>query len=119
MPAERREALFHLALEIVFGPAEQLVAGHNEFALLGAKRFSEALPFLRMSVAAFAEYPGHYNTLISCRGHLGLISEAQEYIAKRNSIGPALHLAILRTNLQHFAHRDVFIDGMKKAGVPE
>jgi adenylate cyclase len=50
-------------------------------ALLGAKRFTEALPFLRSSVAAFAEYPGHYNTLISCCGHLGLIDEAQEYIA--------------------------------------
>ena len=42
-------------------------------ALLGARRFEEALPFLRASVAAFAEYSGHYNTLISCCGHLGLI----------------------------------------------
>ena len=33
---------------------------------------TEALPFLRTSVAAFAEYSGHYNTLISCCGHLGL-----------------------------------------------
>jgi adenylate cyclase len=94
------------------------VAIHG-LALLGAKRFTEALPFLRMSVAAFADYPGHYNTLISCCGHLGLTAEAQEYIAKRNSIGPALHLAVLRKNLRPFAHRDVFIDGMKKAGVPE
>ena len=58
-------------------------------ALLGARRFEEALPFLRASVAAFAEYPGHYNTLISCCGHLGLVDEAQEFIAVRNRIGPA------------------------------
>jgi adenylate cyclase len=88
-------------------------------ALLGAKRFTEALPFLRSAVAAFAEYPGHYNTLISCCGHLGLLDEAQEYIAKRNRIGPPLGLGVLRTNLHPFAHRDVFIEGMKKAGVPE
>jgi adenylate cyclase len=50
--------------------------------------------FLRMSVAAFAEYPGHYNTLISCCGHLGLTAEAQEYIAVRNSIGPTLRLGV-------------------------
>jgi TolB-like protein/Tfp pilus assembly protein PilF len=88
-------------------------------ALLGAQRFAEALPFLRSSVAAFAEYSGHYNTLISCCGHLGLTAEAQEYIATRNRIGPPLRLSVLRANLRAFAHRDVFIAGMAKAGVPE
>jgi adenylate cyclase len=39
-------------------------------ALLGARRSIEALPFLCASVAAFSEYSGHYNTLISCCGHL-------------------------------------------------
>ena len=88
-------------------------------ALLGAERFGEALPFLRMSVAAFAEYSGHYNTLISCCGHLGLAAEAQEYIAVRNRIGPPLRLGVLRENLKPFAHRDVFIEGLQKAGVAE
>ncbi|MGD9885217.1 MAG: adenylate/guanylate cyclase domain-containing protein, partial [Reyranella sp.] len=41
-------------------------------ALLGARRFAEALPHLRASVAADAEFAGHYNALISCCGHLGL-----------------------------------------------
>ena len=88
-------------------------------ALLGARRFEEALPFLRSSVAAFAEYAGHYNTLISCCGHLGLLDEAKEYIAVRNRIGPPLRLAVLRENLGRFAHRDIFIEGLEKAGVPE
>ncbi len=88
-------------------------------ALLGARRFEEALPFLRASVAAFAEYPGHYNTLISCCGHLGLLEEAREFIAIRNRIGPSLSLEVLRRNLGNFAHGDVFIEGLKKAGVPE
>ena len=88
-------------------------------ALLGARRFDEALPFLRASVAAFAEYSGHYNTLISCCGHLGLIEEAQEFIAARNRIGPPLRPGVLRRNLGRFAHRDVFIEGLEKAGVPE
>jgi adenylate cyclase len=88
-------------------------------ALLGARRFEEALPFLRSSILAFAEYAGHYNTLISCCGHVGLLAEANEYIAVRNKIGPSLRLSVLRQNLAHFAHRDVFIEGLKKAGVPE
>jgi adenylate cyclase len=88
-------------------------------ALLGAQRFEEALPFLRSSVATFAEYVGHYNTLISCCGHLGLLEEAKEYLAVRNRMDPPLRLAVLRENLKLFAHRDIFISGLEKAGVPE
>jgi len=88
-------------------------------ALLGAQRFEEALPFLRASVAAFVEYAGHYNTLISCCGHLGLIEEAQEFIDARNKVGPPLRLGVLRHNLGKFAHCNVFLEGLRKAGVPE
>lgn len=88
-------------------------------ALLGARRFEEALPHLRRSVAAFAEYSGHYNTLISCCGHLGLVEEAQEFIAARARVGPPLRLSVLRQNLGKFAHCEVFVEGLRKAGVPE
>jgi adenylate cyclase len=88
-------------------------------ALLGARRFEEALPFLRKSVLAFAGYAGHYNTLISCCGHLGLLDDAKDYIAARNKIGPPLRLHVLRENLAGFAHCDVFVAGLEKAGVPE
>lgn len=88
-------------------------------ALLGSRRFEEALPHLRRSVAAFSEYSGHYNTLISCCGHLGLVEEAQEFIAARARVGPPLRLSVLRQNLGKFAHCEVFVDGLKKAGVPE
>jgi adenylate cyclase len=88
-------------------------------ALLAARRFEEALPFLRSSVATFAEYVGHYNSLISCCGHLGLLEEAKEYLAVRNRMDPPLRLAVLRENLKLFAHRDIFIEGLEKAGVPE
>ena len=87
--------------------------------LLGARRFAEALPYLRASVAAFAEYPGHYNTLISCCGHLGLIEEAKEFIAIRNRVGPKLRIGALQMNMSTFAHRDVFIEGLRKAGISE
>jgi adenylate cyclase len=88
-------------------------------ALLAAHRFAEALPYLRASVAAFAEYSGHYNTLISCCGHLGLIEEAREFLAARSHIAPPLRLSVVRNNLRNFAHCDVFVEGLAKAGVPE
>jgi adenylate cyclase len=87
-------------------------------ALLGARRFSEALPFLRSSTA-FAGYPGHYNALISCCGHLGLIEEAKFFIQARNQVGPPICASLLRRNLSGFAHCDVFVEGLVKAGVPE
>jgi TolB-like protein/Tfp pilus assembly protein PilF len=88
-------------------------------ALLGARRFAEALPYLRRSVGAFAEYSGHYNTLISCCGHLGLIDEAQEFIEARNRMRPTLRVSVVRQILAKFAHCDVFVEGLVKAGVPE
>jgi adenylate cyclase len=88
-------------------------------ALLGTSRFTEALPHLRASIAAFPEFPGHYNTLISCCGHLGLLNDAQEYLAHRNRIGPPLTLSLMRHNLRAFAHCDIFVEGLAKAGVPE
>ena len=88
-------------------------------ALLGMRRFAEALPHLRASVAAGAEFAGHYNVLISCCGHLGLKEEAAEVLARRNQVGPPLHAGIVRYNLRAFAHCDVFVEGLLKAGVPE
>jgi adenylate cyclase len=88
--------------------------------LLGARRFEEALPYLRASVAAFTDFSGHYNSLISCCGHLGLIDEVQEFIATRSRMGPALRLSVLRHHIPaQFANRDILLEGMRKAGVPE
>jgi adenylate cyclase len=89
-------------------------------ALLGARRFDEALPYLRASVAAFKNFSGHYNSLISCCGHLGLIDEVQSFIATRNLMGPALRLSVLRQHIPaKFANREILLEGMGKAGVPE
>jgi adenylate cyclase len=47
------------------------------------------------------------------------MEEAQEFIAARNRIGPELRLGVLRQNLGQFAHCDVFVEGLRKAGIPE
>ena len=88
-------------------------------AFLAARRFEEGLPLLRASVAAFAEYPGHYNALISCCGHLGLTEEAAALIVERDRVGPPIRVSVLRRNLAGFAHCEVFVEGLVKAGVPE
>ncbi len=88
--------------------------------LLGARRFEEALPYLRASVAEFVNFSGHYNSLISCCGHLGLLEEAQGFIAIRSRMGPDMRLSVLRQHIPaRFANRDILLEGMRKAGVPE
>jgi hypothetical protein len=108
----------HAARDHVRQPG-RLAIGHRPATRLSGRYRGLALPFLRRSVAAFAEYSGHDNTLISCCGHLGLLEEAKEYIAVRNRIGPRLRLGVLRENLSRFAHCDIFVEGLAKAGVPE
>jgi adenylate cyclase len=88
-------------------------------ALLAAQRFEEALPFLRASISGFTDYTGPFNTLISCCGHLGLAEEAQALMTVRNRMGPPLRLSWVRQILDKFAHCDVFVEGLRKAGVPE
>src|SRR3546814_15840296 len=73
-------------------------------ALLAARRFREALPFMRASVAAFPDYSGHYNSLISCCGHLGLVGEAREFLAVRQRMNPPLRRSLVRQPLAKFAH---------------
>ncbi len=116
------EAIAETGQALKLSPVDSFAGFYTTFhglALLAKRRFAEALPHLRRSIAAFAEYAGHYNTLISCCGHLGLEAEAREYIVARNRVGPPLRLSVLRANLAPFAHRDVFIEGLRKAGVPE
>jgi adenylate cyclase len=88
-------------------------------ALLAARRFAEALPFLRASVAALADYPGHYHSLISCCAHLGLHEEARAFLEIRNRLGPPVRLSVLLRRLHGFGHSDVFLQGLAQAGMME
>lgn len=96
-----------------------LYTATHGLALLSARRFEEALPFLRASISGVTDYTGPFNTLISCCGHLGLTEEARMLIATRNTMGPPLRLSWTGRILEKFAHRDVFVEGLRKAGVPE
>ncbi|WP_229682770.1 tetratricopeptide repeat protein [Siccirubricoccus deserti] len=116
------EAIAETGAALRMSPIDSFSGLYTSFhglALLGARRFTEALPFLRASVAAFAENPGHLHTLISCCGHLGLTEEAADFIAARNRIAPPLRLGALRQRMAGFAHGSVFVEGLAKAGVPD
>ena len=117
------EAIIETGRALRMSPLDTFAGLYTAFhglALLAARRFPEALDYLRRSTRTYPEYWGYYNMLISCCGHLGLLEEAQQYIEQRaKHVEWPLRLSAIRQTLGKFAHVDVFVEGLQKAGVPE
>jgi adenylate cyclase len=89
-------------------------------ALMVARRFEDALPYLRRAIVAFPNFPSHHAMLISCDGHLGLRDQAKMLLAHRNSLaGPPLTVSLVRSQLRRTAIGPIVVEGLSKAGVPE
>ncbi|WP_425374115.1 tetratricopeptide repeat protein [Microvirga calopogonii] len=92
----------------------------HALALMSARRFSEALIYFRKTVQSHPDFLGQYGALISCCGHLGLLDEAQMYLRRRNNLTSTPYsVSQTRREMSRFAHVDVFVEGLSKAGVPE
>ena len=63
--------------------------------------------------------PGQYTALSGGCGHLRPAGEARTSTGARTRTGPPSRLSVLRQNLGKFAHCGVFVEGLRKAGVPE
>jgi adenylate cyclase len=117
------DAVVETQTALILSPADTFLSLY-EFChgstLLAARRFKEALPYIRNAIVSFPGFPGHYALLISCCGHLGLRDEAKMLLAHRNSLaGPPLTVSLNRQQMHKFAHGPVFAEGLIKAGVPE
>ena len=110
----------HALRMIPVDPFAGIYTVFHGLALLGARRFPEAVVYLRRSIKGLPDLVSHYNPLISCCGHLGLVEEAQMYLEKRNSIaGSPYRVSVVRQTMSRYAHGDTFVEGLVKAGVPE
>jgi adenylate cyclase len=117
-----KQAVEETARALRMSPVDDFSGVYNAFhglALLCSRRFDEALQALRKSVSAHPEMPNHYNALISCCGHLGLLDEARIAIDHRKKIGPSLHACSVLHNQGMFAHAEIFAEGLRKAGIPD
>jgi adenylate cyclase len=115
------QAVEETAKALHMSPVDDFSGVYNTFhglALLCTGRLNEALRALRKSVSAHPEMPNHYNALISCCGHLGLVEEARAAIERRNTIGPLRASSVLH-NQKAFAHAELFAEGLRKAGIPD
>jgi adenylate cyclase len=117
------DAVVETQTALRLSPADTFVSfyefGHG-YALMAARRFEDALPWLRRGIVAFPDFPGYYAMLISCYGHLGLPDQTKVLLAHRNSLAaPPFTVSLVRSDLRKFADGPTVVEGLIKAGVPE
>jgi adenylate cyclase len=117
------DAVVETKTALRLSPADTFLSFYEFFhgyALMVARRFEDALPYVRRAIVAFPNFPSHYGLLISCYGHLGLQDQTKMLLAHRNSLpGPPLTVSLVRSQLRKYATGPIIAEGLSKAGVPE
>jgi TolB-like protein/class 3 adenylate cyclase/predicted Zn-dependent protease len=123
--AEETEA--HIKEALRLSPRDS--RAHLWMAMAGVAKFSlgddkEALDLLHRSIEINRNYPMAHLHLAAALAHLGRINEAQAAAQAGLALNPSLTIARYRSgrptdNPTYLSQRERFIDGMRKAGVPE
>ena len=84
-------------------------------------RDAEAVEWAKKALQENPKFPGGHRTLAACYSHLGQLAEARAAIAKLLELVPDLTIGHLREQLPYRsrAHLERYIDGLRKAGLPE
>ena len=82
----------------------------------------KAAEWARMTMEANPQFPGGYRTLAGSSGNLEQLTEAEAAREKLQELLPHLTVAQLRESLPYFKNPDDlerYLDGLRKAGLPE
>jgi adenylate cyclase len=104
-----------------YDPMEWFFHAGMARAYVQARRYEEAVAASRRSIRSNAGWAANYRTLAAALAHLGRMSEAHEAIARVLEIDPACTIAMTTKFLGVTDPVIVgpFIDGLRKAGLPE
>jgi adenylate cyclase len=93
---------------------------HQAVALLGLKRYEEAVDMERRALLSSNASFHPYATMISALGHLGRKKEAQEPIEQLRHLQPGYSCERHKRQFPIFDDfAEHYVDGMRKAGLPE
>ncbi|MBW8056068.1 MAG: adenylate/guanylate cyclase domain-containing protein, partial [Nitrospira sp.] len=93
---------------------------HQAVALLGLKRYEEAVDMERRALLSSNASFHPYATMISALGHLGRKKEAQEPIEQLRHLQPGYSCERHKRQFPIFDEfAEHYVDGMRKAGLPE
>ena len=101
-------------------PHHWVFVHHHAVALLGLKRYEEAVDMERRALLSSNASFHPYATMISALGHLGRKKEAQEPIEQLRHLQPGYSCERHKRQFPIFDEfAEHYVDGMRKAGLPE
>jgi adenylate cyclase len=118
------EALRHVEYAVALSPRDAFLNSwysHLAMAAVAAGRDTEASDWARKTITENPRFPGGYRSLAAAHGHLGELPEAQAALATLLRLLPGLTLTDLRDRLPLVdpAHLERYLEGLRKAGLPE
>jgi TolB-like protein/Tfp pilus assembly protein PilF len=124
LAGEYEAALDHLTTALRISPRDPLLWNyHNHMAMAAAvaSRDEEAIEWARKAVQGNPRFAGGHRTLAARFAHLGRTDDARAALEKLREILPDLNIAQARENLpiKHEADLERYLDGLRKAGLPE
>jgi TolB-like protein/Flp pilus assembly protein TadD len=90
-------------------------------AVFGAGRYREAVEWARKTIEVTPEFPAGWRYLAASLAHLGHLEEARAAKDQLLQVMPHDHLRLVRAGLPSVNRdrMDRFVDGLRKAGVPD
>jgi TolB-like protein len=87
----------------------------------GARQYEQAISPLRAAVNRFPTYVTPRRHLAATYAQMGRLDEARAEVAAIRKLDPSVCLAMYRERIcyEKFADRDHYLDGLRKAGLPE
>ncbi len=90
-------------------------------AALGTEQYEEAAIWAKKSIEAYPDLPAGWRVLAACYGHLGRLEEAAAALREVLRRYPDLTIESIRASQPSTRpeHVELYIDGLRKAGLPE
>ena len=98
-------------------PRQHIALSHIGLALIELGRFDEAIVAGKKALRQNPSYVATYHCLASAFAHLGRDAEAHDAAARVLEIDPAFTISALIARVPK--NSNLFIEGLRKAGLPE
>jgi adenylate cyclase len=81
--------------------------------------FDSAIDQAKRALVKMSENPNVWRVKAAALAHVGRIDEARDALRQLLALAPKSSLSTMRTNFRHRWMRDLYLDGLRKAGLPE
>jgi adenylate cyclase len=116
------KALAHLELGLrvaPFGPRVGRVLQAMSEAYFFQRNFDDAINHVNRALPKMPKNLAAWRIKIAALAHAGRLNEAREALQHMLALKPANSISTLRLNYRHQWMRDLYLDGLRKAGMPE